>query len=356
MPHALQTYEDGSPDYGAVTTGSMAADYVSNCGGFPRARITEVSGWEASGKTTLGLSACARAVAALEHVTYIDIEQAMDFDYAKAQGVDFLERNKALYLNPNTFEETIVAIDEVIEHEASDLIVLDSVSALIPKRIFDGDIDAQEGIAERARMLSRWLPRLIQQARSKERKPAIVMINQLRDKIPGSPFEARFGPKTVTSGGNAIRFYSSLRMEMTQVRKGFIKREAEDPFRPGKVCEIPVANEHRVKVNKNKVGSAYQDAPVWIRYDDRLNLWGIDNVQTLLDMACSLNTFEKRAGGYFVIEEAKLKGEEAAHEYLLRNPEICARAAATLKLDWNNYRPLTETPEALAPASEEVPE
>jgi recombination protein RecA len=327
-------------NFGSLTTGSIAADAVTVCGGFPRARVSEVSGMEASGKTTLALSAAVRAVLAGLHVSYLDFEQALDFEFAGKLGLSFDDPEKAVYLKPKSFEEGAEACHQLIMEEHSDLIIFDSVSAMIPQKVFEGDIADDEAVAMRARKMSAYMPRLVQSARESNRHPAVVLINQLRHTIPTSTFAARFGAKTTTSGGVAIRFFSSLRMEMKQVRKGYITRKAEDPFRPGKETEIPVANEHSVDCTKNKVGAAYRDAPLWIRYDDVLNLWGIDNVSTLLDMAVAANLIEKKSSGIYKLDGQTVKGAEDAHARLLGMPELCTQLAKDLGLDWTNYSPI----------------
>jgi recombination protein RecA len=187
--------------------------------------------------------------------------------------------------------------------------------------------------------MSSWLPRLVQTARESDRHPAIVLINQLRHVIPTNQFAARFGPKFTTTGGVAIRFYSSIRLQMAQVRKGYISRTAQDPFRPGKDVEISVASEHKIEADKNKVGAAFREAPVWIRYDEQLGIYGIDNIQTLLDMAVTRELVSEKKGGIFTFDEVKVKGEEAAHEFLANSPEWCERLAQGLQLDWSNYAP-----------------
>lgn len=337
MPDAF-VLED-KQDYGVLTTGSIAADFVTVCGGFPRARVTEISGFEASGKTTLVLAAIARAQAAGLHVTYLDPEQALDPTYARRLGVDLDDPAKGLFIQPSTFEETARAAEAFITEDATDILAIDSVSAMLPECTMEGDIGNLEAIGLRARHMSAWVPRLIQSTRRSVRKPAVLLVNQLRMVVPKTPFEARFGAKTTTTGGMALRFYASMRVEMKQVRRGVIKREADDPFRPGKEVEIPVASEHEVKTTKNKVGEAYRDAPVWIRYDEKLDIYGIDNVQTLLSMAHAKGVIEANRAGFYKIGEKSVRGEAGAHEYLAKSPEVCAGLAAELGLNWANYAP-----------------
>jgi recombination protein RecA len=335
------SFIDSEEDYGVLTTGSLAADFVTVRGGFPRARVTEVSGFEASGKTSLVQSAIARAQRAGLYPAYLDPEQALDRTFAAQLGVN-LDQTYGLFIQPTTFEETAKTVESLIEHDAADLIAVDSVSAMIPESVFDGDVGGVEAIGLRARHMSAWVPRLIQAARMSKRKPAIVLINQLRQVIPRTPWEMRFGAKTQTTGGVAIRFYSSLRLEMSLRKKGYLTRKADDPFLPGKEIEIPVANEHRVECTKNKVGKAHLDAPLWVRYDDKIGFWGVDNVKTLLNMAAAKGHVEIGGKGRYRIGEKSLHGEDSAFDYLFGQPEECLRLANLLGIaNWEtNYAPL----------------
>jgi recombination protein RecA len=328
-------------DLGALTTGSIAADAVTMCNGFPRGRITELSGWEASGKTTLSISAAARCQRAGGFVTFLDVEWALDRQYARALGFDTYDETKCLYVQPRTFEEAAEISQTMIQTGRADLVILDSVSALMPevKDAEEAKVALREAMGNRARMMSVWLPQLVQQAR--RGTTAVVLINQLREVIHSNPFLAKFGEKTTTSGGKAVRFYSSMRLEATLRRKGSLKRKADDPL-TGKEIEVPVGNEHTIKAHKTKVGCAHREAPFWVRYDPTLNYWGIDNIQTLLDMGVASELIEAKSGGYFEYEGQRFKGEETAHKFLLDTPAACEALALKLGVDWSQYAPLRE--------------
>jgi recombination protein RecA len=331
MPHA--TPDDGPVE--VISTGSIAVDITTVAGGVPRGRITEIAGWQAGGKTTLCLSLTASAIRQDLRVVYLDPEQALDHDFAARQGVVFEDNPKAVYLAPHTFEECMEAIYAFSEGGA-DLIVVDSVSAMVPKETLEGDIGTPDAVARKARLMSSMLPRLL--AKIRESDTALVLINQYRETI-STGFADRFKPKKETTGGMAIRFYSSMRLEVEVQKRGVIKRTAVDQFRPGQEIEMPVANEHKIEVVKNKVGAAYRRAPFWIRYDEVLNLWGVDNVQTLLDMAVAANVIDKRKGGFYAFDGVEVRGEESMHQHLLEHPEIAATVAEKLGIVWAKYAP-----------------
>lgn len=331
--------EDDQEDMGSLTTGSIAVDSVTQCGGFPRGRVTEVSGWEASGKTTLALEAAAQCQRIGGYVVFIDSEWALDRPYATKLGFDTYDQRKCLYTQPETFEDAAEIAQTMVDTGKVDLMVLDSVSALMPADA-EGEsqtIKLNEAMGKRARMMSVWMPKLIQQAR--RGKTAIVLINQLRDVIHANTFLAKFGDKTTTSGGKAVRFYASLRLEATQRRKGSVKRAAVDPI-SGKEIDLPVGNEHSIKCAKNKVGASNREAPFFIRYDEHLDLWGVDNIQSLLDMSVVQGHIIQKSAGFFDFGDGRqLKGEAKAHKFLLESPEVCAALATKLGLDWANYAP-----------------
>jgi recombination protein RecA len=336
QPEALYD-PNNQPDLGVVSTGSIAVDAVTVCGGFPRGRITEVSGWESSGKTTLLLA----AIAALQReggtAVFLDMERALDMDFAARIGCNFDQKKYGFYFQPDTLEGAAEVVETMIETGAADLVAVDSVSALIPKSVTEGEVMDKEAIALRARLIHTWIPRLVTTAR--RGSSAVVLINQLREVIPTNTWAARFGPKTKTSGGSAMRFWPSLRLQTRMVRKGNQTRSAADPFRVDKEIDIPVANEHAVESDKNKVGSAYREAPFWIRYDDVLNLWGVDNLWTLMDMSIATGTIKKKAGGYFEVEGTQVRGTDLVHKMLLETPEIAQKLADTLGLNWKLYAP-----------------
>lgn len=336
VPSAIPITDKDGAGQGVISTGSIAVDAATIVGGFPRGRVIEVSGMEASGKTTLAMQAAARCQAIGQFVTYIDPEMAMDREFASKIGYDPNDEKTTLFLQPETFEDTVSIVNDIVSTGANDLVIVDSISALLPRKSIEA-AELSEAVALRARMMSIWLPRLNQLAR--KGRSAVVLINQMRQIVPGNAFEARVGEKTTTTGGWAIRFYSSLRLGMKRVRKGSLTRSASDPYDVDKVIEVPVGNEHHVEVIKNKVGAAYRDAPFWIRYDEVAGVWGIDNLQTLFDMAMAQEIIQHKGGGNYVIDETTVRGENQAYQRLLDQPEYCRRLAEQLGIDWSAYEP-----------------
>lgn len=335
LPDVVPDFEEAP--LGILSSGSIAADAVTVCGGFPRGRVTEISGEEGSGKTTLALMCAALVQRNGGKVVYNDMERALDPEFATRIGYDFKSRSKGAYLRPGTFEETAHIVDAVIESMETDLVIVDSVSAMLPEAIYKQEVGAVELPGLRARHMSAWLPRLVRTAQAG--KTAVVLINQVRDMLPMNAYAARFGPKTTTSGGRALKFYASLRLRTALTRKGSEKRTAPDPFRAGETIDVPVANEHAVTSDKNKVGAAYRVAPFWIRYDQKLDLWGIDNVQSLLDMALASGHVTKR-GSHYEVGDIKVHGEADLHALMVNDRGLCLELAGQVGLDWVNYEPV----------------
>ncbi|MFZ4507065.1 MAG: recombinase RecA [Fimbriimonas sp.] len=277
----------------SISTGSLSLDMALGIGGLPRGRITEIYGAESSGKTTLALHCVAEAQKAGGLALYVDAEHAMDTEYARALGVD-VDR---LYISqPNNGEEALEIMDAIIKSGAVDVVVLDSVAALVPKAEIEGEMgDAFVGV--QARMMSQAL-RKLGGSLNKTRTSAIF-INQLREKIG-----VMYGNPEVTPGGRALKFWASVRLE---VRRG-------DAI---KVGTEQVGSRTKVKVVKNKVAPPFKTAEF-----DTVFGKGISKSGDLLDVATARN-FITRSGTYFNYGEIRLgQGRDNAKTYLDEHPAV----------------------------------
>lgn len=306
-----------------ITTGSIAVDLVTGIGGFPRKRVTEVSGWESSGKTTLCLQSCASAQAEGLIPAYIDMERGVDLSLAKRIGYDYENHRKGVFLTPMTFENAVVAVHELALSGDVDIIFLDSVPAMVPQSEAEGKITDLGAIANRARLLAAFLPRITKTL--VEQNVALVLVNQMRYHIATSKFDRT--PPEQTSGGTALRFYSALRLSMDLITRGLIKRKIVNQLN-GKEEEVPVANLHRCQAFKSKIANPYRRAEFIIRYDPVANTWGIDNLKTLIDLAVARGIIEQK-GGYFVLvgddPKVRLQGFDATHAYLREHVDRLVR-------------------------------
>lgn len=310
----------------ALSTGALAIDIITGIGGLPRGRLTEVFGWEGSGKSTLCVTAAATCQRNGLYPVYIDLENGVDpvlataigFDMEDAQG----EQKKGLYLRPDSLEEAFEVIDTMANDGAADLIIADSVAAMTPKDILDGKITEVGRIGEMSRLLSSMVPRIVKTI--KHKKTALVFCNQIRKTIntgwqpPG--FAAKKENTEATAGGSALKFYASLRIDMTLKTKGVEKEEMAGLF-SDKAVEVPTANLHQAMAFKNKVAAPYRSCTFVLRYDAARNLWGIDNRQTVMDIALAQGIIAKKPGGRFTYEadgvSFAVHGEGALYTHLL---------------------------------------
>lgn len=313
-----------------LPTGALAIDIITGIGGFPRGRLTEVFGWEGSGKSTLCATAAATCQANGLYPVYIDIENGLDpglatkigFDMVDAQG----DKQKGLYLRPDSLEGAVKVIETMADAGEADLIICDSVPAMTPQAILDGEIIETGRIGELSRLLSSIVPRLIKTI--KHKKTALVFCNQMRKVIntgwqPPGAANKRENTES-TSGGSALKFYASLRIDMTLQTKGVEKKAVQDLFSE-KMIEQPIANLHRAQAFKNKVATPYRSCSFVLRYDEERNLWGIDNRQTVMDIAVSQGLISKRPGGRFNYSangiDFSAHGEGQLYDHLLKHPE-----------------------------------
>jgi recombination protein RecA len=281
------------PPVAAIPTGSLALDLALGVGGIPRGRITEIFGPEASGKTTLAQHIIAEAQKRGGTVAYIDAEHAMDPSYAANCGVNI---NDLLISQPDTGEQALEITEALVRSSAVDVIVIDSVAALVPRAEIEGDMgDPQMGL--QARLMSQALRKLA--AAIGRAGTAVVFINQLREKVG-----IVFGNPEVTTGGRALKFYSSIRIEL---RRAEIIKQGNDA----------IGNHVRAKVVKNKVAPPFRTAEFDIMFDH-----GISKEGNLLDVGLELGLVSK-AGAFFSYGDIRLgQGRESAKQYLKQNPEL----------------------------------
>ncbi|MFZ5800328.1 MAG: recombinase RecA [Candidatus Omnitrophota bacterium] len=280
-------------DVEAIPTGSIALDAALGVGGFPRGRVIEVYGPEASGKTTLTLSVISQIQKKNGVAAFIDAEHAFDSTYAQKVGVDL---NNLLISQPDTGEQALEIAETLVRSNAVDLLVIDSVAALTPRAEIEGEMgDAQMGL--QARLMSQALRKLTG-AISKS-KTCVVFINQIREKIG-----VMFGNPETTTGGRALKFYSSVRIDLRRIAA---IKEADQI----------IGSRVRAKVVKNKVAPPFKEAEFEI-----LHAEGISHTGGVLDMAVENGTIQK-SGTWLSFEDTKLgQGREAARAFLKENPKV----------------------------------
>lgn len=277
-----------------ISTGSINLDLALGVGGVPRGRIVEVYGAESSGKTTLALSIIAEAQKIGGIAAFIDAEHALDPVYAKALGVNI---DELLISQPDSGEQALEIADLLVRSSTVDVVVVDSVAALVPKNEIDGDMsDLQVGL--QARLMSKALRKLTSSIGKS--KTVLIFINQIREKIGGFSFMP--GPQTTTSGGRALKFFSTVRMEVKRI--GQIK-QGDDL----------VGNEVLVKVTKNKVAPPFREARFSIMYGT-----GISKIGEIIDLAINYNIC-KKSGSWFSYGDTKLGQGKANVEKLLKENE-----------------------------------
>lgn len=278
-----------------IPSGSISLDLALGVGGFPRGRVAEIFGPEMSGKTTLSLTAIANVQKAGGNAAFIDAEHALDPNYAKILGVNIDE----LYISqPDTGEQALEIAETLVRSNAVDVIVIDSVAALVPRAEIEGEMGDQH-IGLQARLMSQALRKL--SAAISKSQTCVIFINQLREKIG-----VMFGTPETTPGGRALKFYASVRLDMRKIN---VIKEGEN-F---------VGNRVRVKVAKNKVAPPFRSAEFDILFKE-----GISREGDILDLGVSLNLIEK-SGSWFLYKGEKLgQGRENARLYLKDHPKITA--------------------------------
>ena len=279
----------------SIPTGALALDAALGIGGVPRGRIIEIYGPESSGKTTLSLEILAEAQAMGGVVAFIDAEHALDPGYAARLGVDI---DEVLISQPDTGEDALEICDMLVRSGAIDVIVIDSVAALVPRAEIEGEIgDSSVGL--QARLMSQALRKLA--GSLSKSKTTCIFINQLREKIG-----VMFGNPETTTGGRALKFFASVRLEIRRVES--IKKGTD-----------VIGNRVRVKVVKNKVAAPFRQAEFDILYGE-----GISKEGCVLDMAVDENIVNKSGSWYTYGQERIGQGRESAKDFLKQNPELCS--------------------------------
>ena len=278
-----------------ISTGSLGLDIALGVGGLPRGRVVEIFGPESSGKTTLALHAIAEAQKSGGIVAFIDAEHALDALYAKALGIDI---DNLLISQPDTGEQALEITETLVRSSAIDMIVIDSVAALVPRAEIEGDMgDAQMGL--QARLMSQAMRKLA--GTISKSKTCVVFINQIRMKIG-----VMFGNPETTTGGNALKFYSSVRLDIRKIAT----------IKDGQQV---TGSRTRVRVVKNKVAPPFKEAEFDIVYGK-----GISRIGELIDLGVKTEVVEK-AGTWFSYNDDRLgQGRENSKNYLSENPELAA--------------------------------
>jgi recombination protein RecA len=283
-------------DVAVIPTGSLALDYALGVGGIPRGRVIELFGPESSGKTTLALHIVAEAQKQGGIAAFIDAEHAMDTSYARRLGVNC---DELLVSQPDTGEQALEIAEVLVRSGAMDVLVIDSVAALVPRAEIEGEMgDTHVGL--QARLMSQALRKLT--ASISKSMTSVIFINQIRMKIG-----VMFGNPETTPGGNALKFYSSVRLDIRRI--GSIKDAQE-----------VIGSRTRVRVVKNKVAPPFKDAEFDIMYGD-----GISTAGDFLDMGVQTSVIDKSGAWYSFDKERIGQGRENVKNFLKENPELSAR-------------------------------
>ena len=286
----------------AIPTGSLALDAALGIGGVPKGRIIEIYGPESSGKTTLALHILAEAQKRGGEVAFVDAEHALDPVYAAALGVD---TDNLLVSQPDTGEQALEITDALVRSGAVDAVVVDSVAALVPKQEIEGEMgDTFVGL--QARLMSQALRKLA--GTIAKTNCVVIFINQLRMKIG-----VMYGNPETTTGGNALKFYSSVRLDVRRIESI-------------KVGNIVIGNKTRVMVVKNKVAPPVREAVFEILYGKGISKWG-----ELVDLAVQLDIIQKSGSWFSMGDERIGQGANSVKDYLIANPDIAEKVEAEVR-------------------------
>ena len=290
----------------AIPTGSLALDLALGVGGLPRGRIVEIYGPESSGKTTLALHVLAQAQKAGGEVAFIDAEHALDVTYARALGVNVEEM---LISQPDTGEQALEICEALVRSGAIDVIVVDSVAALVPRAEIEGEMgDSFVGL--HARLMSQALRKLT--GAINKTNTIVIFINQLREKVG-----VMYGNPEVTTGGRALKFYASVRIDVRRIET--LKNGGE-----------MIGNRTRAKVVKNKMAPPFREAEFDIMYGEGISLLG-----ELLDLGVKLD-FVQKSGSWYSMGETRIgQGRDAAKQYLKDNPEVADKLEADIRANFD---------------------
>ena len=298
--------ENRRMDIESISTGSLMLDLALGIGGLPRGRIIEIYGTESSGKTTISLQAVAEAQKAGGMAAFIDVEHALDPVYARKLGVDI---DNLLVSQPDTGEQALEITEALVRSGAIDVIVVDSVAALVPRAEIEGEMgDSYVGL--HARLMSQALRKLT--GAVGKTNTIVIFINQLREKVG-----VMYGNPEVTTGGRALKFYASVRIDVRRIEA--LKNGGE-----------VVGNRTRAKVVKNKVAPPFREAEFDIMYGE-----GIAHTGELIDLGVRLGIITK-AGSWFSMGEVRIgQGRDAAKKYLEENPDIAADVEAQIRANFD---------------------
>ena len=290
----------------AISTGSLALDLALGIGGLPKGRIVEIYGPESSGKTTLALHVLAQAQKAGGEVAFIDAEHALDITYARALGVKVEDM---LVSQPDTGEQALEITEALVRSGAIDVIVVDSVAALVPRAEIEGEMgDSFVGL--HARLMSQALRKLT--GAVGKTNTIVIFINQLREKVG-----VMYGNPEVTTGGRALKFYSSVRIDVRRIEA--LKNGSEI-----------IGNRTRAKVVKNKMAPPFREAEFDIMYGEGISMLG-----ELIDLGVKLDLVQK-SGSWHSMGETRIgQGRDSAKQYLRDNPEIAAKLEADIRRDFH---------------------
>ena len=311
--------EQAEQKIATIPSGSLALDVALGIGGYPRGRVIEIYGPESSGKTTVALHAIAEAQRKGGQAAFIDAEHALDPGYARALGVNIEE---LLLSQPDTGEEALEIAEALVRSGAVDMVVVDSVAALVPKAEIEGEMgDSHVGL--QARLMSQALRKL--SGAINKSKTTAIFINQIREKVG-----VMFGNPETTPGGRALKFYSSVRLE---VRRAETLKQGNDM----------VGNRARIKVVKNKVAPPFKQAEVDIMYGE-----GISKEGEILDIGSDLDIVDKSGAWYSYNGERLGQGRENAKQFLKENAEMMAEIQQAVRNHYNMDEETEETDEEAA--------
>ena len=285
--------DDISVNVEALSTGSLSLDLALGIGGIPRGRIIEIYGPEASGKTTLALHAVASAQKCGGEAAYIDVEHALEPAYARALGVDI---DSLLISQPDTGEQALDIAESLVRSGAVDIVVIDSVAALIPRVELEGEV-GDTVVGALARLMSQAMRRLA--GAISKNNCTVIFINQLRQKIG-----VMYGNPETTPGGLALKYYASVRIDVRRIETLKVNGEM-------------VGNRTRAKVVKNKVAPPFREAEFDIMYGE-----GISKIGEIVDLGVKLEIIDK-AGAWFTVAGQRIQGRDGVKAYLAENPIVC---------------------------------
>ena len=307
-----------------IPTGSLSLDIALGLGGIPKGRIIEIYGPESSGKTTVTLHMIAEVQKRGGIAGFIDAEHALDPTYARNIGVDI----DNLYISqPDNGEQALEITETMVRSGAMDIVVVDSVAALVPKAEIDGDMgDSHVGL--QARLMSQALRKLT--AVISKSNCTVVFINQLREKVG-----VMFGNPETTTGGRALKFYSSVRLDVRRIET--LKQAGE-----------AIGNRTRVKVVKNKISPPFKEAEFDIMYGE-----GISKIGEIVDLGVRLALIEK-AGAWFTVEGNRIQGRDGVKQFLREHPDVCDRVEAQVRENAWRLNPQRQVRAAQDPADEKA--